>query len=170
MQTFYFTFGQDHEHNFFGIHFDKDVIVQISGPDHSACRLLMFQLFGKHWCEDYGKLLNMNHFPKGIININELIGKYNSDQYQSEKDIEKTDDDFRYMLGLSDKDALNMLEEDWNFTYGDIDHDVDDWTMVLHTGGWSENEEAIDNFSKTMYWTLYWYKSERGGHYYFKEK
>jgi hypothetical protein len=42
------------------------------------------------------------------------------------------------------------------------------WWLQLHTGGWSENEELIDNLSKSFFWNMYWQKSERGGHYYFK--
>lgn len=40
-----------------------------------------------------------------------------------------------------------------------------------HTGGWSGNEDVIcalqQNFS---FWSLFWVKSIRGGHYYFKIK
>ena len=41
----------------------------------------------------------------------------------------------------------------------------------LHTGGWSDNEEIMGNISKNhMFWYMYWHKSVRGGHYYFKIK
>lgn len=40
--------------------------------------------------------------------------------------------------------------------------------LVLHTGGWSGAEDIIKSLAKTMFWHLYWQKSERGGHYYFK--
>lgn len=42
--------------------------------------------------------------------------------------------------------------------------------LELHTGGWSGNEEVIQALmeSKSFFWTLYWQKSERGGHYYFE--
>ena len=41
--------------------------------------------------------------------------------------------------------------------------------LELHTGGWSGNEDIIralqDNL---MFFTLYWQKTYRGGHYYFE--
>jgi len=40
-----------------------------------------------------------------------------------------------------------------------------------HTGGWSGNEDVIaalrHNF---IFWSMFWQKSTRGGHYYFKIK
>ncbi|MGB9808442.1 MAG: hypothetical protein ACPLSA_00145 [Caldanaerobacter sp.] len=40
--------------------------------------------------------------------------------------------------------------------------------LELHTGGWSGNEGIIAALQKSMFWSLYWEKSERGGHYYFE--
>jgi len=41
--------------------------------------------------------------------------------------------------------------------------------LELHTLGWYGNELIIDAlFDNTMFHTLYWEKSERGGHYYFR--
>jgi len=37
-----------------------------------------------------------------------------------------------------------------------------------HTGGWSGNEDVIDALTMNFFWFLYWQKSIRGGHYYFK--
>ena len=42
--------------------------------------------------------------------------------------------------------------------------------LELHTGGWSGNEDIINELHNTMFWMLYWRKSIRGGHYYFKIK
>lgn len=38
----------------------------------------------------------------------------------------------------------------------------------LHTGGWSGNEEIVDALMGTMFWTMCWESSKRGGHYYFE--
>ena len=41
--------------------------------------------------------------------------------------------------------------------------------LELHTGGWSGNEDIIEALKKNEYfWAIYWIKSLRGGHYYFK--
>lgn len=40
--------------------------------------------------------------------------------------------------------------------------------LELHTGGWSGNEGIIAELEHTLFWTLYWVKSIRGGHYWFE--
>ena len=41
--------------------------------------------------------------------------------------------------------------------------------LELHTGGWSGNEDIIAALRKNhLFWALYWERSDRGGHYYFK--
>ena len=37
-----------------------------------------------------------------------------------------------------------------------------------HTGGWSGNEDVIEALEQNSFWFLFWQKSIRGGHYYFK--
>jgi hypothetical protein len=39
--------------------------------------------------------------------------------------------------------------------------------LVLHTCGWSGNEEIISVLEHSLFWVLFWKKSVRGGHYYF---
>ena len=40
--------------------------------------------------------------------------------------------------------------------------------LVLHTGGWSGNEDIINSMTLTIFWSIAWQKTVRGGHYYFK--
>ena len=41
--------------------------------------------------------------------------------------------------------------------------------FAYHTGGWSGNEDVIEALQhNTLFWSLFWQKSEKGGHYYFK--
>jgi len=40
--------------------------------------------------------------------------------------------------------------------------------LVLHTGGWSGNEDIIIELEQTWFWLMYWSESHRGGHYYFE--
>ena len=37
-----------------------------------------------------------------------------------------------------------------------------------HTGGWSGNEDVIGALQENFFWFLFWQKSTRGGHYYFR--
>jgi len=43
------------------------------------------------------------------------------------------------------------------------------WRVEFHTWGWSGNEEILYALRENqMFFTLYWEKSIKGGHYYFK--
>ena len=40
-----------------------------------------------------------------------------------------------------------------------------------HTGGWSGNEDVIDALRHNfLFWSMFWEKTTKGGHYYFKIK
>jgi len=42
---------------------------------------------------------------------------------------------------------------------------------TYHTGGWSGNEDVIDALHHNfLFWAMFWQKSTRGGHYYFRIK
>ena len=42
-------------------------------------------------------------------------------------------------------------------------------SFAYHTGGWSGNEDVIEALGRNVFfWSLFWYKSKRGGHFYFK--
>lgn len=60
---------------------------------------------------------------------------------------------------------IELLQEIW--AYPDYIK-KDGRRLELHTGGWSGNEEIIKALQGSMFWLLYWQKSERGGHYYFE--
>ena len=55
---------------------------------------------------------------------------------------------------------------DWGFKFRRKYKDHQ--TLELHTAGWSGNEEVIGALKETYFFTLYWEKTHRGGHYYFK--
>ena len=43
--------------------------------------------------------------------------------------------------------------------------------LELHTGGWSGNEDIIRSLQTNfIFWSMYWVKHIRGGHYYFTIK
>lgn len=65
---------------------------------------------------------------------------------------------------------LNLIESEWwaaesLWTY-------ENNILEIHTGGWSENEDIIEALEDNQYyfWELFWWKSERGGHYWFEIK
>lgn len=60
----YFTFGQSHYHNIRGQVFDKDTVVKVDSNDP---RKTMFDTFGPRWAMQYDEPPNMEHFPKGIV-------------------------------------------------------------------------------------------------------
>lgn len=64
---------------------------------------------------------------------------------------------------------LNLIEELWwcNST-GFILKGKRKLKLELHTWGWSGNEDIINVLQKIMFWFMFWRKSIRGGHYYFK--
>ena len=67
----------------------------------------------------------------------------------------------------------DLLFEIWNLDYGSVAigddkdfPDVKEGIIAIHTGGWSENEEALPKLQRTFYWFNNWLRSDRGGHYY----
>lgn len=67
-------------------------------------------------------------------------------------------------------ECIGIIEKYWNDEYGTFDVAGKDnsITLILTTGGWSENEEIINLISNTMFWFLWWQESKRGGYYRFK--
>lgn len=77
-------------------------------------------------------------------------------------------------------DAHNLIErikEMWAYpTYvkeswgvGRVWHKNPILILELHTGGWSGNEEIINALQNNkLFWSMWWQKTERGGHYTFE--
>lgn len=68
-------------------------------------------------------------------------------------------------------ECIHIIEKHWNTDYGTISIDkTEEGTIIveLTTGGWSENEELINEIADTMFWFLWWFESKRGGYYKFK--
>jgi hypothetical protein len=64
---------------------------------------------------------------------------------------------------------IEMFKEIWwnADTACEFEMEGNKWTLELHTGGWSGNEDIIEALAGSMFWFLFWQKSERGGHFYF---
>lgn len=62
---------------------------------------------------------------------------------------------------------LDYFETRWQ--YGDYElKGKNVLQLCLSTYGWSGNEDLIDALKKNLFWTCFWQKSLRGGHYFFK--
>lgn len=66
-------------------------------------------------------------------------------------------------------EGVSIIEKYWNQDYGTFDMEGKDGiiTLVLTTGGWSENEAIIDILANKAFWFLWWQESKRGGYYKF---
>lgn len=81
---------------------------------------------------------------------------------QELKDVKRIGDKYDFF------DIVSLLKDLWQYDKSvKFQKNDKDWSLELHTGGWSGHEEIIDKLSGTLFWFFYWQKSERGGHYYF---
>ena len=65
------------------------------------------------------------------------------------------------------KELIEFLQKIWKYP------EYIKWDgskLELNTGGWSGHEDIIYELNNSMFWFLYWQKSERGGHYCFEVK
>ncbi len=94
-----------------------------------------------------------------------MLDKDNYPDKASLKAIEKWDILKDGIQGLLDLVEDNTYTPDWSFSVTG--------KRILrfeyHTGGWSGNEDVIDALRQTsLFWLIFWEKSTRGGHYYFR--
>lgn len=65
------------------------------------------------------------------------------------------------------KTLMDFIEDRWQWPDRGFIRNKN--KIELHTGGWSGNESLIGALQdNTMFWTMCWMKSERGGHYWFE--
>jgi len=62
-------------------------------------------------------------------------------------------------------EAFRLFKELYDTYYGSIYEDEN--LISIHTGGWSDNEELIEEFKLTSWWFRFHEISRKGGHYYF---
>lgn len=65
----YFTFGQNHIHEYNGIILDRDIVVKITGESEHDCREKMFAMFGNQWCGCYQDVGDPRWYPRGVIEL-----------------------------------------------------------------------------------------------------
>ena len=93
-----------------------------------------------------------------------------------------TDECLEYIKNYDCTDIEDFLEglkliwaySDWGFKLTKV-YKSNGWqhrkqrTLQLHTAGWSGNESIINALqSNFIFWSMYWWKTYRGGHYYFQ--
>ena len=67
------------------------------------------------------------------------------------------------------KGLIEFLKDNWHWpSYITAEEKDDTIFLELHTGGWSGNEDIVVALEKNMFWSLWWMRSERGGHYWFE--
>lgn len=85
-----------------------------------------------------------------------------TERYLTQEELKKIVDwDFSDYHGLMEYVKNLWAFDAWGF------HREDE-IYHLSTGGWSGNEDIISAMEQnTMFWSLYWFRSTRGGHYIF---
>lgn len=56
----------------------------------------------------------------------------------------------------------------WNDMSRWLNRNPQEGCWTISTGGWSGNESIIAALRKSLWWMCYWYREERGGHFWFK--
>ena len=90
-------------------------------------------------------------------------------EYPSDEELEKV----RIWDAVKDPHGLiEFLKEIWHWPdWGVVCTGTRSMKLVLHTGGWSGNESIVQALEENlMFFTLFWLRSDRGGHYYFRIK
>lgn len=93
--------------------------------------------------------------------------------YPDSSDLRKIE---RWSHETSARDLVEFLEQVSNYEPVRIRVGRSDFNkkkimkVEYHTMGWSGNEDIIGSLqkSKSLFWMMWWQKSERGGHYYFE--
>ncbi len=63
------------------------------------------------------------------------------------------------------EESFQIFKSLYNLTYGSIEEDGN--LISIHTGGWSDNEELIRIFKKTVFWQIHIDTQSTGGNYFF---
>jgi len=65
------------------------------------------------------------------------------------------------------ENLLSLIQDNWTWDDMFILNEQKG-CLELHTGGWSGNESIICALKENLhFWMVFWYKSKRGGHYWF---
>ena len=66
------------------------------------------------------------------------------------------------------KELIEYIEPLWEYPDRFV---YKEHSLYLSTGGWSGNESIVEALQLNfLFWGMYWFKSERGGHYWFNDR
>lgn len=63
-------------------------------------------------------------------------------------------------------ESFELFQSLYDNNYGSIE--INDNLISVHSGGWSDNEDLINCFRESFWWTRFHKASFTGGHYYFQ--
>ena len=98
----------------------------------------------------------------------ELISRFDAEGYPTEETLacvaalDPTKNDV--------EEIMDYLIDLWHWGDNMIERNAETGCLAMHTCGWSGNESIITALEKSFFWMIYWFRSERGGHYWFKVK
>ncbi|MDD3102488.1 MAG: hypothetical protein PHX21_13625 [bacterium] len=91
-----------------------------------------------------------------------------AEQYPTEEEL-KTIREWRLDSWKHVLDLLDYLKEIWwAAEWGFKVSGKRVLRLELHTGGWSGNESVVHELKNNVFWPMFWERSDRGGHYYFR--
>lgn len=70
MKSYYFTFGQSHQHERDGFIFDKDLLLEIKAKNWEEARRVMGVFFENKWSMQYKEKPDLQFFSRGCLGLN----------------------------------------------------------------------------------------------------
>ena len=105
-------------------------------------------------------------YPVHLVRGRENAGMNTNNEYPTDEELEQIRT-FQVKDIASFHAFMGLIIASWNYA------DCGYWTQKgdiyeISTGGWSGNEDIIAAMkSNYIFWSMYWYRGQRGGHYIF---
>jgi len=77
--------------------------------------------------------------------------------------------DMNMMVPTNISYYLKLIWDNWEYPNTSWKYNKNTGCLQISTCGWSGNEEVVAAMKRNyLFWTLFWYGSKRGGHYWFR--